>query len=76
MTLMDNTQARCKDDPKAYRLAFSPHAEDGYRMKADYCVQCPIMWDCLAYALKNDSYGIWGGTTREYRTELKLNAPF
>lgn len=27
------------------------------------CRKCPVADKCLAYALENDEYGIWGATT-------------
>lgn len=71
MAFMDNTLAICKDDPHALRLAFSPTVEDTTRMMVDYCGNCPIKWDCLLFAIDTDAYGIWGGTTRDFRDRMK-----
>lgn len=36
------------------------------------CKTCPVMTDCLSWALTNDEkYGIWGGTTPLDRDRLK-----
>lgn len=35
------------------------------------CGQCFYKSDCLAYALKNNEKGIWGGTTENERIELR-----
>jgi WhiB family redox-sensing transcriptional regulator len=32
---------------------------------------CPVRADCLAWALANDEWGIWGGTTDEDRQEMR-----
>lgn len=35
------------------------------------CAICPVMEDCLAYALEHgETFGVWGGTS--YRERLKL----
>jgi WhiB family transcriptional regulator, redox-sensing transcriptional regulator len=33
------------------------------------CGRCPVQPNCLSYALITQRDGIWGGTTREERTE-------
>lgn len=70
---MDNAMARCKDDPHAYELAFSPNINDSLRMAIDYCCDCPVKMSCLLEAIKQDAYGVWGGTTRSTRLELRAN---
>ena len=35
------------------------------------CTQCPVMGDCLAWALREEPVGIWGGTTPEERRGLR-----
>jgi WhiB family redox-sensing transcriptional regulator len=35
------------------------------------CSECPLVMDCLAYALKNAEIGIWGGTTESQRELLR-----
>ncbi len=42
-----------------------------------FCRTCPIMADCLAWALANPHLageGVWGGTTRTERNALRRNA--
>jgi len=70
---MDNAMANCKDDPIAYYLAFSPNVNDTLRMAIDYCSSCPLKIDCMLEGIRSDAYGIWGGTTRALRLELKAN---
>jgi WhiB family transcriptional regulator, redox-sensing transcriptional regulator len=36
-----------------------------------YCNVCPVRPDCLDYALENDCDGVWGGTTKFQREQLK-----
>jgi WhiB family redox-sensing transcriptional regulator len=35
------------------------------------CDACPVKPECLAYALKNDEVGTWGGTSSYQRRQLK-----
>ncbi len=34
------------------------------------CAACPVLDQCLNYALRNELYGIWGGTTPAERQTL------
>jgi len=65
--------AACRENPRAYELSFSPKVEDNLRMMIDYCRDCPIKTKCLLEALRQDAYGVWGGTTRATRLELRAN---
>jgi WhiB family transcriptional regulator, redox-sensing transcriptional regulator len=36
------------------------------------CAVCPVMWECFTHAIENEEeYGIWGGTTKQERQELR-----
>lgn len=35
------------------------------------CQQCPVLEQCLAYALENQEKGIWGGTSEKQRQKLR-----
>lgn len=35
------------------------------------CKECPLIKDCLDYALRNDEHGIWGGTTEHERAKIR-----
>lgn len=35
------------------------------------CARCPINEACLDWAMRNNTYGIWAGTSRDERTALK-----
>ena len=36
------------------------------------CRRCPVIEQCLAYALENNiQFGVWGGTTVEQRKRLR-----
>lgn len=67
---MNNDQANCKDSKEAYKLAFSPALKDMNRMIQKYCSDCPVSSMCMIEAVRTDAYGVWGGTTREFRKEL------
>lgn len=35
------------------------------------CAQCPVINDCLSYALANrEQWGVWGGTTEAERAQI------
>jgi WhiB family redox-sensing transcriptional regulator len=60
---------------------FNPHGERRlHRRQRQYaakriCATCPVIQDCLKWALTvREPYGVWGGTTPEERTEL-LHGP-
>jgi WhiB family transcriptional regulator, redox-sensing transcriptional regulator len=36
------------------------------------CAKCPVAADCLAWALRGEPAGIWGGTTPDERRALRL----
>ena len=39
------------------------------------CATCPVVKECLAFALKHDEpYGIWGGMTHQERKALKTGS--
>ena len=42
-----------------------------YPQAKQVCNNCPLIMECLEYALKNGELGIWGGTTEEQRKNLR-----
>ena len=40
------------------------------------CGGCPIYKQCLAYALENETYGVWGGMTTNERNVFNGRAPY
>lgn len=41
-----------------------------------FCNECPVIKDCLTYALQNDErFGIWGGFTAEERKRMVDQVP-
>jgi WhiB family redox-sensing transcriptional regulator len=50
---------------------FGDGRENVRRAKA-MCASCPVLDDCLAFAIEtNQSDGIWGGTTPAERTKMR-----
>lgn len=47
----------------------SSYSDLGHAKKI--CSSCPLAVDCLAYALKHNEVGIWGGTTEDQRRALR-----
>lgn len=35
------------------------------------CQQCPVIEECLAYAVEHGEMGIWGGTSERQRTATR-----
>lgn len=38
------------------------------------CDRCDVQPECLAWALKNEEYGFWAGTTAEERAVMRKHA--
>jgi len=41
------------------------------KQAVDICRSCPLIADCLTYAIRNGEVGIWGGMTENQRRRLK-----
>ena len=55
-------------DPEAF---FPEHGEQNHDAKR-VCGACPVVAECLAFALAgNVGYGVWGGTTAAERYKLR-----
>lgn len=53
---------------------FFPEIGDDSRDLArvtDLCRGCPILLPCLAWAVKHERHGVWGGTTPRQRAEMR-----
>ena len=79
-------RASCADtDPEVFFLGYgSPRRGLGrlsVTVKAralELCVGCPVMAECLGYALSMPvaaDFGIWGGTTANQRIRLRQHQP-
>lgn len=53
---------------------FFPPATGGTRAAAEartWCNNCPVVTECLDYAVRTRQQGIWGGTTEEQRALIR-----
>lgn len=60
-------QGACREAPDAGIFFPSPGDTESLRSAKKMCGECPVVQQCLEYALSNNErYGIWGGkSTRE-----------
>jgi len=62
--MINSEQAACAgEDTAIFFPEPGPHARGDTALAKAICASCPIIKECLAFALANDEYGIWGGTT-------------
>lgn len=47
------------------------YAEDQIETAVGYCQRCMVRDVCLAWALKNNEYGVWGATTEKERQKAQ-----
>ena len=61
--------AACLDaDPEI----FFPERGGSSKEARSYCERCPVVEECLSYALENhEEYGIWGNTSDRERRGLR-----
>lgn len=65
-------QAACKTaDPEIFFV--DAKEKDLVAEAKSYCGICPIVMQCLTYALSNEEFGIWGGTTASERDRVRNN---
>jgi len=50
---------------------YFPDSGSSVTQTALACLDCPIVADCLAWALHHEEYGVWGASTAAQRTELR-----
>lgn len=76
---MDSDQAACRAaDPELFfPVGTGELANKDTARALVFCRSCPIAGECLSYALAHDHrYGIWGGTTPQYRrTHYRQESP-
>lgn len=61
--------AKCNNHPNPDWF-FEIQAGHGVEQKK-YCTDCPVINQCLDYALNVRVLGVWGGTTPEERNKLR-----
>lgn len=54
-------------DPEAWY----PEKGQSSSQAKQLCTGCEFVRPCLAWALENDEWGVWGGTTRDQRRDLR-----
>jgi hypothetical protein len=66
----------CSDADPVVRAGFFPTVYDDDAPVVvpnaiiQLCALCPVVDKCLAWAMTNDAYGIWAGTSRFQRLQL------
>lgn len=69
---LDGTEPCGEVDPDLFFVDPSdPGTVRQREMTLDLCRTCPVIAECLAYALTNNVIGIWGGTTHFRRNQLR-----
>jgi WhiB family redox-sensing transcriptional regulator len=73
---VDWEQAKCigHDEPDwffNYEIYRTLRINRDVQEQRKFCDSCPILLDCLDYALRVDVHGFWGGTTREDRKIIR-----
>lgn len=62
------------DNPEIFFLPYGARMAEKRRLEKaakDFCVGCPVISECLSYALQtNEQFGVWGGLTPEERNRL------
>lgn len=65
------TEAACKKETAAFRQRFFSDDLDDQRSARQVCVLCPVVSDCLEFALEtNQTFFLWGGMSSETRRRL------
>jgi WhiB family redox-sensing transcriptional regulator len=62
-------RAACRGtDPESWFADVRPgHQDENITRLRRICAECPVRVECLNYALDNNEWGIWGGTTDDER---------
>jgi hypothetical protein len=45
-----------------------PGGPAGRELRKRVCPTCPVIGECLEEAMLNGEYGVWGGTSQNWRT--------
>ena len=63
-------EAECKDiaEPEVF---FETDIRSNRTVLKKICDTCPVLTECLNYALTHDEHGWWGGTSRAERRRLQ-----
>lgn len=66
-------RAACRGAPPALFITAGDDDDEPYYPPAEakaYCDRCPVLTECLAFALEHKLEGTWGGTTTYQREQL------
>jgi WhiB family redox-sensing transcriptional regulator len=67
-------QGSCRGEPYAnFYPSFDSPSSTAYAISI--CERCPVRAECLDWALENDEFGVWGGTSEATRRSLKRPRP-
>ena len=62
----------CTNAPDEYYPSYEDRGDYHTKLLKKMCnTQCPVVTDCLVYALKHEDHGIWGGTTASERQSIR-----
>lgn len=59
-----------RNTPGEFSKKYRKISVDTLRAK-QICSECPIMYECLCYAMHHETFGIWGGKTERERHQLR-----
>ena len=65
-------EAKCTPYPALFTSDETPKSVKGCKA---ICGDCPVIAECLGYALAHDIPGIWAGTNSSQRKAMKVNRP-
>lgn len=68
---VDGSQPCAAENPELFFPRTSRDAQFAYPRAKAVCSGCPFRRACLAYALVNDVWGIWAGTSPDERRALR-----
>lgn len=71
-------QARCRGvDTRVFYCDPEEVGQSGYASNRaverakEFCAECPVVLECLNYALDNEKFGVWGGMSERERKTLR-----
>lgn len=63
----NGAECRAADDPEVFFPVGDVSPDPALR----YCAFCPVITDCLSWALAAGVDGVWGGTTEDERRRMR-----
>lgn len=73
--MKDAACAKPEVDPDLFFPVSNNWEKERVEKAKSICLTCPVVEQCLSYALENDeTYGIWGGLSPEQLHNLKRRA--